>query len=305
MSSPKVSVVIVNWNNFADTAECLESLKKATYSNLEVVVVDNGSQGDDVSRLRERFGDYVRLIANDKNLGFAQGCNIGIEAALAGGADYVALLNNDTVVAPDFLDGLVAVTETDRRIGIAGGKIYCYEFPSLIWFAGGVIDYWTARTPIRGSGQVDRGQFDEIAEVDWICGCFMLISRDLLQTVGLLDKRFFFGWEDVDFCVRSARKGFKIVFVPDCRIWHKGFGYEKRDRLMGRPVYYATRGQILFMEKNLTKLQFASAMLHFFAGFPKWVWEYSLLLRRWEVPLYILWGILGYLGMRGRECIKL
>jgi len=305
MPFPKVSVITVNWNNFNDSAECLESLRKTTYSNFEVIVVDNGSGGDDVSLLKQRFGDSIRLIVNDKNSGFAGGCNIGIKDALARGADYVVLLNNDTVVAPDFLEGLVRVAQSDERVGIAGGKVFCYELPELIWFAGGIINYRTGRTPIRGSGEADKGQFDEIVRVDWISGCFMFISRDVLQAVGMLDERFFFGWEDVDLCVRAARKGFKVLFVPESRIWHKGFGINKRDRLMGMPVYYATRGQFLFMDKHFAKPQLAVAWLYFIVTFPRCVWDYSRILHQWKVPLYILWGIGGYLRIKFREYAKI
>ena len=305
ISFPKVSVITVNWNNFNDSAECLESLRKTTHPNFEVIVVDNGSGGDDVSLLKQRFGDSIRLIVNDKNSGFAGGCNIGIKDALARGADYVVLLNNDTVVAPDFIEGLVRVAQSDERVGIAGGKVFCYELPELIWFAGGIINYRTGRTPIRGSGEADKGQFDEIVRVDWISGCFMFISRDVLQAVGMLDERFFFGWEDVDLCVRAARKGFKVLFVPESRIWHKGFGIDKRDRLMGMPVYYATRGQFLFMEKHFAKPQLAVAWLYFVVTFPGCVWVYSRILHQWKVPLYILWGIGGYLRIKFREYAKI
>ncbi len=304
ISFPQISVITVNWNNFNDSAECLESLKKTTYPNFEVIVVDNGSVGEDVSLLKQRFGDSIRLIVNDKNSGFAGGCNIGIRDALARGADYVVLLNNDTVVAPDFLEGLVGVAQRDKSVGIAGGKVLCYEFPELIWFAGGVINYRTGRTPIRGSGEADKGQFDEVAIVDWISGCFMFVSRDVLQTVGMLDERFFFGWEDVDLCVRAARKGFKVLYVPESRIWHKGFGIDKRDRLMGKPVYYGTRGQFLFMDKHFTKPRLAVAWLYFAVTFPRFVWDYSRILHQWKVTLYIFWGIGGYLRIKLRQYVK-
>ncbi len=298
MSLPRVSVIIVNWNNFIDTAECVESLTKVTYPNLEIIVVDNGSQGDDAALLKQRFGDSIRLIANSKNCGFAAGCNIGIRDAMSRGADYFALLNNDTVVAPDFLEAVVGIAERDKKVGVAGGKIYCYEMPDSIWFAGGAIDYETGRTPIRGSGEVERGQYEEVAEVDWICGCFMFISRAAIEAVGLLDERFFFGWEDADYCVRVARKGFKILFVPGSRVWHKGFGSEKRSRLRGLPVYYAARGQFLFMDKHFSKLQLFRAWLTFTLQFPRYTWEYSRILKQWKVPFYILWGICGYLRIK-------
>jgi GT2 family glycosyltransferase len=305
MSFPKVSVILVNWNNFKDTAECLESLRKVTYANYEIIVVDNGSVNDDVELLRQEFGDLAKVIESGKNIGFAGGCNLGIKDALARGADYVALLNNDTVVAPDFLDAAVEVAESEDKLGVAGGKIYCYELPQTIWFAGGILNYCTGGTPIKGSGEIDNGQFEEIAEVDWICGCYMFISREALQAVGLLDERFFFGWEDVDFCRRAARKGFKILFVPGSKIWHKGFGVEKRGRLMGMPVYYATRGQFLFRDKNFSRLQFISSTLYFFATFPKAIWVYSRLLNEWKVPLYILWGFGGYLRLKLRDYMKI
>ena len=127
MSFPRVSIITVNWNNYSDIAECLESLRKTTYPNFEVIVVDNASVGDDVSLLKQKYGDFIKLILNDRNSGFAGGCNLGIRDALSRGADYVVLLNNDTVVAPDVLDGLVSVAQSDHKVGIAGGKVLCYE----------------------------------------------------------------------------------------------------------------------------------------------------------------------------------
>lgn len=305
MTLPKVSVVIVNWNNFADTAECMESLMRATYPNYEVVVVDNGSNGGDARMLTERFDGYIRLIENDRNYGFGEGCNIGMRDALERGAEYVALLNNDTIVAPDFLDGLVRFVESDEKVGIVGGKVYCYEIPEMLWFAGGALNYRTGGTPIRGSGEMDCGQYEETIEVDWICGCFMFVSRHLLEAVGMFDRRFFFGWEDVDLCVRAARNGFKVVFVPSSKVWHKTLPPEKKERLMGRPVYYATRGQFIFMEKHFTKLQLVSAGLYFIVRLPSTLWYYSRILGQWKVPIYIGWGILGYLRRRYRQYAKL
>lgn len=305
MFSPRVSIILVNWNNFDDSAECLESLGQCTYPNREVVVVDNGSEGDDARLLRERFGDSIRLIENERNFGFAKGCNIGIRDALDREADYVVLLNNDTVVHPDFLEEVVRVAQSDQRVGIAGGKIYCYEFPQLIWFAGGTIDYRTGNTLIRGSGEVDRGQFDEEVEVDWICSCFMVISRDLLQAIGMLDEKFFFGWEDADLCVRATRSGYKVLYAPGSGIWHKGWGGSKKERLKGRPLYYATRGHFIFIDKHFTKLQMLSCGLYFIIRFPKIAWDYSRITGQWKGPIYILQAVFDYLRMKCREWARL
>ena len=296
---PKASIILVNWNNFEDSVECLESLGQVTYPNYEVILVDNASDGGDAKLLKERFGDSIRLIENDRNYGFAKGCNIGTKDALSRDADYVVLLNNDTVVPPDFLDALVAVAQSDEKVGIAGGKIYCYEYPDMIWFAGGVIDYQTGKTPMRGSGETDRGQFDETTEVDWICGCFLFITRDLLQSIGMLDERFFFGWEDADLCVRASKSGYKVLYVPESKIWHKSwFGDAKRKRLKGRPLYYATRGSFIFREKHFTRRQRATSWIHFVISFPKFVWDYSRILDHWKSPIYILWAVFDFLGMK-------
>lgn len=302
---PKVSIIIVNWNNFRDTAECLDSLGRATYANREVVVVDNGSDGEDVALLRERFGGVVRLIENGRNEGFAAGCNKGIRDALERDADYVVLLNNDTLVAPDFLEELVGAVREDGTVGVAGGKVYCEEIPDMIWFAGGAIDYWRGSTPIRGSGDTDSGQYDEVVEVDWICGCFMLLSRRLLLEVGLLDERFFFGWEDADISLRAKKKGFRVIFVPAARIWHKTLPPGKQKRLTGPPVYYAMRGYLVFVERHLTKLQLLSTGAYFVARFPRLLQDYSRILGgQRSVPLYLLWGMAGYVGMRLKDIVK-
>ncbi|MBE0481047.1 MAG: glycosyltransferase family 2 protein [Dehalococcoidia bacterium] len=301
ISAARVSVVIVNWNNFADTSECLDSLRRASYPNFEVVLVDNASTGDDARLIREGYGDFVRLIENSSNEGFAEGCNIGMKDALGRGADYIVLLNNDTVAAPDFLDRIIPVMEADRRIGIAGGMVYSYEAPELIWFGGGRINYRTGNTPIRGSAERDVGQYSGIADVDWICGCYMVLSRETLDKAGLLDRRFFFGWEDADISVRAARAGFRVVFVPDSRIWHKTFSEVKQDRLMGMPVYYATRGHFIFMEKHFTRFQLCTAGLYFIVSFPRFLRDYTRILGRRKVPLYIFMDIYGYLTRRWRQ----
>jgi len=297
MSSPKVSIVLVNWNNLEDTVECIDSLVRCTYPAHDVTVVDNGSDGDDAMQLRERFGEAIRLIESTTNVGFAGGSNLGIRDALDRGADYVLLLNNDTVAGPEFLDELVASVGGDPGIGIAGGKILCYEFPQLIWSAGGNIDYRRGSTPVRGSGEVDDARFDREAEVDWICSCFMLVSREVWESVGLLDERFFFGWEDVDLCVRAAKGGHRVVYAPRSVVWHKAFGQTKKRRLQGRPLYYATRGHFLFLRKHYNRAQLLSAGLHMVTGFPRAMWDYSRITGQWNGPMYMVRALLDSVRM--------
>jgi GT2 family glycosyltransferase len=221
LSQPKVSIIILNWNGLADTVECLESLKKIAYSNYEVLLVDNASAGDDVKVLGDRFGGYIHIIQNDKNYGFAEGSNIGMRYVLNRGTDYVLLLNNDTAVAPDFLDEMVRVGESDERIGALGPKIYFYDSPNVIWEAGGKMNWWLGAIRVCGDREEDVGQYDNLAERDFLSGAALLLKSQLLQKISLLDSSFFFGFEDYDLCIRARRAGFRVVYVPKAMVWHK------------------------------------------------------------------------------------
>jgi GT2 family glycosyltransferase len=250
----KVSIIILNWNGLKDTMECLESLKKITYPSYEVIVVDNGSTGNDVKVLRERFGDYIRIIANDRNYGFAEGSNIGVRQALMDGAADMLLLNNDTIVDPDFLSELVNVAESDSRIGLAGPKIYFYHEPNRIWFAGGKISLFSASSN-RGRNLIDKGQFDKVDYVDYISGSCMLIKKSVLESAGLLDPIYFFGIEDVDMSLRATEAGFANVFVPTAKIWHKVFssGIKKPDI-----PYHTSRNTMILARKHFRRFKKAA-----------------------------------------------
>ena len=226
MNYPRVAIIILNWNGAEDTLECLGSLKKVTYPDFEVVVVDNGSEGDDVKTLRQSFEDYARIIGNDRNYGFAEGNNIGIRYALnAFDPAYVLLLNNDMVVAPDFLSQLVRVAEGEDKVGIVGPKVYYYDFEGrkdVLWYAGGEINQWGRYVYCHtGKDGDDLPQYQTIRSVDWVTGSAMMIKRCVIEELSLLNPGYFFGDEDVEYCIKARKHGFKIVYVPGARVWHK------------------------------------------------------------------------------------
>lgn len=226
MYCPRVSIIVLNWNGLADTQECLRSLQKVTYPSHEVILVDNASSGDDVRQLTNEFGDSIRIIRNEKNYGFAGGNNIGIRYALDHSSpDYVFLLNNDTVVAPDFLDEMVKAAETDPAAGILGPKMYYYDFDGrndVIWTAGGKIQWWHPWVyDAFGHNDNNLPQYQTLRTVDWISGAAMMVKRQVLEQISLLNTEYYFGTEDVEYCLKARAHGFKCLYVPTARVWHK------------------------------------------------------------------------------------
>jgi GT2 family glycosyltransferase len=257
---PKVSIVILNWNGLSDTLECLESLKAVAYANFEVLVIDNGSKGNDAEVIKENFGDFVFEIEEKKNLGFAGGCNVGIRWALHSGAKYVLLLNNDTVVDPDFLTELVNVGQSDMQIGIVGSKVYSYGQPERNYTAGGRVNFWTGNTPLVRRTAADDRLFDNVEEVDFVSGCALLIKEQAIRRIGLLCEMYFAYYEETDWCARAKKAGFKVVYVPKSRIWHK-----TRTKLSELTMYFMTRNRFLFVKRNSSGVQLVVFNIFFFA----------------------------------------
>jgi hypothetical protein len=217
--TPCVVIVLLNWNGYQDTLECIESLKKITYSNYKVVVVDNASSGDDIARLNEQIG--LTILANNKNLGFPGGCNVGMQYAMGYGADYIVLLNNDTIVAPDFLAELVKTAESDKNIGIVGSTTYYYYQQNKIQYNGGKINWWLGINNSYLCNEIDNRQYFKPIERDYVPATSCLIKREVIEKVGYLDESYFFAIEEFDYCTRVKRAGYKVVYQPFSMIWHK------------------------------------------------------------------------------------
>ncbi len=211
---PKVSCIVLNWNGWSDTIQCLQALKRITYSHLTVIVVDNGSSDDSLVRIRASHPD-VLVLESGVNLGFAGGNNIGIRHVLAHGADFIWLLNNDTKPDPGALSALTEKAMTDRSIGAVASVCYFADDPKIvqIW-AGGRVNLFIGY--IRNS-TVSRDD-------DWfesLNGTSLLISRIAIEDVGLLDESFFLYWEDTEFCLRLRKKGWRLSAAAESRVLHK------------------------------------------------------------------------------------
>jgi len=216
----KVAVIVVNWNGRDDTLECLSSVGKVAGTGLSVIVVDNGSTDGSAQAIRERF-PAVTLIETGRNLRFAGGNNTGIRLALEQGADAVILLNNDTVVQPDLADVLTTRLRSDPGIGMVSPKICYYQRPQIIWFAGARIRFWRGTMEHIGIRETDRGQFNVTRESDYATGCCVMVSRTVLEAVGLLDESYFMYAEDTDWSIRARRSGYRVVYEPGTTVLHK------------------------------------------------------------------------------------
>jgi GT2 family glycosyltransferase len=221
MPSPLVHAIILNFNGKPLLLETLASVAQINYPNFKIIVVDNGSTDGSQVAVREQHPNVI-LLENNENLGFGEGNNVGMRYALQQAAEWVLLLNNDISVAPDLLTHMMNVAAADAAIGILGPKIYYHDQPNKIWFAGGRINYWAGLTAHRGIREIDRGQYDRVEDTDYITGCAMLIRRETLERIGMFDPVYSPAYsEDADLCVRAVRAGYRLVFVPHAKVWHK------------------------------------------------------------------------------------
>ena len=249
VAAPKVSIVILNWNGYEVTRECLASLSKIDYPNYEIVLVDNGSADGSPERLAAEFPG-ITLIRNKKNLGFTGGNNAGIRHALEENVDYVLLLNNDTVVAPNFLSELIRAGESDNRIGLLNPKIFYFEPSDRIWYAGGSFNVWKGIASHRGSREIDRGLYDSPEEVTFITGCAFLIKTQVIRKIGLLDDCLFYTCEDSDWTIRSLNAGYKALYEPSSVIWHKESIDVKRNAGKAFRDFYNVRNSLLLARRH-------------------------------------------------------
>lgn len=226
---------------------CVRSVRSLNYSSYRVLVVDNGSTDDSVSRIREAFPD-VEILALDENYGYADGNNIGVIHALQEGATHLLILNNDTTVAPNMLEILMNFMQTNPNVGIVGPKVLCMDKPELLASAGNRVDWWRAKAINRGMFETDAGSYEKPEKVDYLVGCGLLISAACWQAIGGFNPSYYLNYEDVELGVRAGRMGYAVWYVPQAKMWHKvnaTLGY-------GSPAntYYMTRNALLFFWRN-------------------------------------------------------
>ena len=242
---PKVFVIILNFRVKELALKCLESVKNSSYKELEIILVDNGSD-DGIEKDVKKFKD-VDFIQTGKNLGYSGGNNVGIKKALESGADYVFILNPDTTIDKNCIENLLDGMERNKA-DIVGPKIY-FSGSKKIWYAGGIFDKQNVIGKHRGVDEEDKGQYDSPVETDFVSGAAIMVRKEVFEKIGLFDEKYFLYYEDSDFCEKAKRAGFKVFYIPDAVVYHENAASAG----LGSPLqdYYITRNRMLFASKFL------------------------------------------------------
>jgi GT2 family glycosyltransferase len=338
---PRVSVIILNWNGWKDTLECLESLYQVNYLNYDVVLVDNYSTDNSIKKIYEytkgdlnvegKFFKYnpdnkpikiieytedeafklkpdlespgdnspnrvLNLIKNIANHGFAEGNNIGIRYALKIlNPDYLLLLNNDTIVDPDFMTELVKIGEEHEDVGFVGAKTYFYNQKNMMQAAGGGnIDFKHGIVNELASNTRDNGEFDRYIEMDYVGGACLMCKREVVKSIGALNSKFFMYWEDVNWCLNGRENGYKSAYAFKSRIWHK-YGTSSQSHFK---IYYLNRNRIFVISEYALRSEYQYFLLYFFL-YRLWVEGLEYILKQRDTKKFKCLFKGAFDGLRG------
>lgn len=268
MKEPLVYIIVLNYNNYRDTIECIKSLEEIDYLNYKIVIVDNNSNNESHKVLEEKYSKKHVYIQTGKNLGYAGGNNVGINYALKCKTDYVCILNNDTIVSPQFLKRLVEYAESNIDVGIVGPAILEYNNEKVVQSTGAIID-------------ISRGNVNQLnhmvklldlphkeIECDYVGGACMLVRRNVIEDVGLIPENYFLFYEETEWCYRAKIKGYRIMCYLESEILHKGS--VSINAISGLSEYFMNRNKIVFINRNATFKQ----KVHFYPWFAmKTLWS--------------------------------
>jgi len=307
MDYPRIGIVLVHLNSYDDTSLCLQSLRTMTYPNTEVIVVDNGSIDGTGNILKKEFPEATH-IRSEINYGFSGGNNIGIKHAMEHECKHVLLLNNDTIITPNFLEPLTERLLKEKNVAAVSGKIYYYPErvagrKKIIWYAG-VYQKWHTGYHHIGVLEVDNGQFDIPMKTVYASGCLMLMNGEVIKLIGGLDEEYFIYWEESDWCLRAKEKGYECWYEPKSIIDHNF-----RSGPFGRGetqfyLYMQMRNSFIFAHRHFHGWLKVRRQLFY----PLYITYYFLTLIRFgnfRNTKAILYGIIDYFkGYKGKQGLK-
>ncbi len=265
-TSPKLAIVLINYLQDELTIECIKSIKNSNYDNIKIILINQLSTQDSENKFVRNCRDSssqhkLIFIPTQENIGYAGACNLGIKKAVEMGADYICLLNNDTIVLPDTSSILINSFDLQNGIGIVGPKIIYHNDQNKIWFGGGKLllnkGAKTIHLDMNKTENVGTEQRSVLnsKEVDFITGCALMAKREVFEKVGLLNEKYFAYFEEVDLCYRAKKAGYKIFYIPQSKLYHKVSSTTKK-YFSGLINYYKFRNRLYFLKKNLPSSSF-------------------------------------------------
>lgn len=256
-TQPQVSIIAINYNSLDDTLEFLQSTRKLTYPNVEVILVDNASKTKPGDVIRERFPE-VKFIQSETNLGFAGGNNLGVRAAKG---DYLFFINNDTLLPENFLEPVMSFMQEHPEAGMASTKVL-YPDGKTIQYAGAIgISAITGRGKRLGLFEQDNGQYDRCYKTDLGHGASLIVPRKVVETVGAMPEIFFLYYEEHDWCEHVKRAGYTMYYIGTSHLLHKESVSTGKESPL--KVYYMTRNRLLFMRRNFSGIPYLLGVLFF------------------------------------------
>ena len=269
MKVPRIAIIIINWNTYQLTFNCLKSLEACNYKNKTIFFVDNGSNDGSGDKIALEFPE-INYIKNEKNEGFTGANNKALNIILKQSFDYVLLLNNDTEVEPDFLSLLAASMESDKNLAATQPLILDFPNKNTIWNAGGSFNTFFGLSKTRYKGLIYKPKLKIDTFTEWISGCCILVNIGVVKEVGLLDNRFFAYFEDVDWSIRMTNQGYKLGVVPKSIIYHHTSGSTKKNNtsnegnLSPYAHYLNVRNHIYLIKKHTS----------FFNNIGSWIYQF-------------------------------
>ncbi len=283
---PPVGVVIVNHNLKDSLRATLESFKQVNYPSVTIVVSDNASTDGAQEMVRTLFPE-VHLLAHKEEQGYARAASLGM-AFLADKTKYIFSTTNDVTVDPEIFNVLVAHAEKDPQAGVLGTKIYFYDRPTVLWHAGGVVNPLHGHTRHLGWEREDHARYGEVRECDYVTGCGYMLRSEVLKKIGFFKEDLVFYSEDAELCYRFREAGYKVLFIPDAKMWHKtGTTLAKN-----RPVqlHYSTRNQLYLLQRHRVGFYPLTLWVHILVVSPIKMALFALMFR-WKNSVGIYRGI--------------
>ncbi|OOM75831.1 N-acetylglucosaminyl-diphospho-decaprenol L-rhamnosyltransferase [Clostridium puniceum] len=288
-----VYIIVLNYNNFEDTVECIDSLEEIKYDNYKIVIIDNKSTDSSNQILREKYSKKYVYIENDKNLGYAGGNNKGVKYALVNNAQYICILNNDTVVKENFLKKLVNCMELNLNCGIVGPVILEYYNPKIVQSSGAVIKLIKGdMSPINSHKNIEELN-EEIIKCDYIGGACILIRREVIEKIGLIPEDYFLFYEETDWCYKAKQYGYDIVCFTPAQIFHKGSSTIDVINELGE--YLMNRNKIVFIKKNASLPQLIFFFIYLIA---KTLYDILIKNKNSKIIKYYFHGVFNIIDKR-------